>query len=180
MARNVGNFVLFQVLWFAAVGGAAIGFSMLALPVLLAMFGWSLMTGGPLRADGFMLLAGVLIGLLFEVLFLASGVLAYQGQSLEWAPPLWILMLWAGFAMTFNHSMAWVRGRSLLAVLLGACGSVLSLFAGVRLGAAEVLAPAWTVAVIYGASWAVMVPALAWLADWLDAGQGERVTDLPG
>lgn len=167
MARNVGNFVLFQVLWFAAVGGAAAGFSLLALPVLLAMLGWSLATGGPLKSDGLLMLFGLVMGFLFEVLFLASGVLVYEAQMNGWAPPVWILLLWAGFAMTFNHSMAWLRGRALLAVVMGASGSVLSLFAGVKLGAAEVQAPALTVALIYGASWAVLVPALASLAEWL-------------
>lgn len=171
MARNVGNFVLFQLLWFAAVGGAAAGFDWLAGPVLLAMLGWSVMTGGIWPSDSLLMLAGLVIGFVFEVLFLASGVLVYEAQFAAWAPPVWILFLWAGFAMTFNHSLAWIRGRYGLAVLFGSLGSVSSLFAGVKLGAAEALAPFWTVCVIYGASWAVLVPLLARLADHVDVRQ---------
>lgn len=164
MSRVVGNFVLFQLLWFAAVLGAAQGASWWALPVLIAMLAWTPITGASLLADLRLLIIGVAIGLVFEIAFIASGAIAYQAQWSNWAPPVWIIALWAGFAISFNHSMAWLCQRPGLACVFGGTGAVLSLLAGLRLGAAEALMPSWQVALIYGLSWAVLVPALGLLA----------------
>lgn len=164
MARNIGNFVLFQMLWFAAVLGAAKGFSWLALPVLACMFGWAAVTGARARDDVLLAVAGLGVGILFEVMFLSSGLIRYEEQALSWAPPLWILALWAGFAMSFNHSMAWLQDRWLACVVLGAFGSASSLYAGISFGAAQPNAPIWAVSMVYGFSWAVLVPVLAWVA----------------
>lgn len=164
MSRVVGNFVLFQVLWFAAVLGAAQGDSWWALPVLFAMLAWTPMTGASLFADLRLVAIGLALGLMFEVCFIATGAIAYKAQWFQWAPPMWIMLLWAGFAMSFNHSMAWLTQRPLVAGIFGGFGAVLSLLAGVRLGAAEALLPDWQVALIYGFSWALLVPLLAWVA----------------
>ncbi|MGB1220035.1 MAG: DUF2878 domain-containing protein [Alcanivoracaceae bacterium] len=167
MARNIGNFVLFQVLWFAAVVGAAKGFSWLAFPVLACMFGWAAFTGARTRDDVLLAAAGLGVGMLFEILFLSTGLIRYQEQVLAWAPPMWILALWIGFAMSFNHSMAWLQNRWLACVALGAFGSASSLYAGISFGAAQANAPMWAVSMVYGFSWALLVPVLAWVAWYL-------------
>lgn len=164
MSRVIGNFILFQLLWFAAVLGAAQGASWWALPVLVAMLAWTPMTGAALMPDLRLVAIGIAIGIVFEICFIASGAIAYQAQWSNWAPPLWIIALWAGFAMSFNHSMAWMCRRPLVACVFGGIGAVLSLLAGMRLGAAEPLLPDWQVALIYGTSWALLVPLLALVA----------------
>ena len=164
MSRVVGNFVLFQVLWFAAVLGAAEGASWWALPVLIAMLAWTPLTGAAVLPDLRLVTIGLAVGIIFEICFIASGAIAYEAQWANWAPPLWILALWAGFAMSFNHSMAWMCQRPVIACVFGGIGAVLSLLAGMKLGAAQPLLPDWQVALIYGASWALLVPVLALIA----------------
>lgn len=159
-----GHFLLLQLIWPAAVLGAARGWAWLALPVLLAMPLWSLVRGLPVARDLRMLIVGLLVGIFFETLLLGTGVIDYRLMPGPGWVPAWILLLWAGFAINCNHCLAWLQGRWWLAALLGATGGPLSVLAGVSLGAAT--APAGTVplVLVYGLCWALLMPLLAWLA----------------
>ena len=164
LSAIVGNFVLFQILWFAAVLGAAAGLVWPAPLALVALLGWTRITGGSLRADMRLVLIGVATGMVFEILLLASGLIRYQLQGWPLWPPVWILCLWAGFAQSFLYSLAWMRNRLWLAAAFGAVGAVLSLYAGLRFGAAEPLLGMVPLLTVYGIGWALLVPWLAWLA----------------
>ena len=164
LSAVVGNFVLFQLLWFSAVLGAAAGWHWPAPLALLALLMWTHVCGGDLRADLRLVLLGLGTGLVFEVLLLATGLIRYQLQWWTALPPLWIVCLWSGFAQSFLYSLAWLRGRWPVAALLGGTGAVMSLFAGIRFGAAQPLQGEIPLLIFYGAAWAVLVPWLAWLA----------------
>lgn len=161
----IGNFVLFQLLWFAAVLGAAASLSWPAPLALLALLGWTRLTGGSLRSDLRLVLIGLATGMVFEVLLLGSGLIHYQLQWWQYVPPVWILCLWAGFAQSFLYSMAWMRQRLWLASVFGGVGSVMSMYAGLQFGAAQPLQGNVPLLVAYGLGWSVLVPFLAWLAD---------------
>jgi hypothetical protein len=161
----IGNFILFQLLWFAAVLGAAAGLHWPAPLALLALLCWTRLTGGSVRADLRLVLIGLATGMVFEVLLLASGLIRYQLQWWLYLPPLWILCLWAGFAQSFLYSMAWMRQRLWLASVFGGVGSVMSMYAGLRFGAAQPPQGTLPLLVAYGLGWSVLVPFLAWLAD---------------
>ena len=73
--------------------------------------------------------------------------------------------MWINFALTLNGSMRWLHGRYLLAAVLGAIGGPLAYVAGVKLGAAALLASS---TLVYGALavvWAGAVPLLVWVTD---------------
>jgi hypothetical protein len=161
---NIGNFVLFQLLWFGAVLGAAHGLVWPAPLALLALLGWTRFRGASVRADLRLVGLGLATGVAFELLLLASGLIRYRLQWWDVLPPLWILCLWAGFAQTFLYSMAWLRSRLWLAAIFGGLGSVMSLYAGLRFGAAEPLQGLLPLLLSYGIGWALLVPWLAWLA----------------
>jgi hypothetical protein len=108
----------------------------------------------------------VLTGLFFEGLMLAIGLIRYDLQSGQHLPPVWILCLWAGFAHSFLYSLAWLRQRIGLSVLLGAIGSTMSMYAGLRFGAAEPLLGVAPLLLFYGAGWSLLTPWLAWHARW--------------
>ena len=161
----IGNFLLFQTLWFAAVMGGARGLHWPALLALAALLLWNLGHGAAGWREARMLLGGLAVALVLEPLWLASGVIQYVGQWHPLLPPLWILALWCGFALTFNHSLAWLQGRLRLAALLGAVGSAGSVIAGVRFAAADAPQGLIVLAVTYGALWALAVPLLTmWAA----------------
>lgn len=166
LAPVVGNVVLFQLLWFAAVLGAAAGLAWPAPLALVALLGWAWLCGSNLHADLRLLLIGVIGGVLFELLLLAAGLIRYQLQSWQYLPPVWIICLWAGFAHSFLYSLAWLRQHLALAMLLGAIGSATSMYAGLRFGAAEPLRGMAPLLIFYGAGWSLLTPWLAWQARW--------------
>jgi hypothetical protein len=170
---NLGNFALFQLLWFSAVLGAAHGVAWPAPLALVALLVWTRVRGANLRADLRLVGLGLATGVAFEVLLLAAGLIRYQLQWWSMLPPLWILCLWAGFSQTFLYSMAWLRTRLWLASLFGGVGSVMSLYAGLRFGAAEPGQGLLPLLLAYGVGWALLVPWLAWLA-------AERSEGSPG
>lgn len=177
----IGNFALFQAVWFAAVLGAAAGLVMPVLGALLLLLSWGPLLGGNWRPDARMALAGLAVGLIVEPLWLYAGLIEYRLQTWPLIAPIWILALWVGFAVCFNYSLAWLRGRVWLAVIFGGVGSALSVWAGVRFGAAQAPLGMAQLALAYGAVWAIVVPLLAWWADRSGhAINGKRMTDGPG
>src|SRR5690554_7704503 len=51
--------------------------------------------------------------------------------------PLWLILLWASFAATILHSMAWLLEKTWLAALLGAIAAPWSYYAGSLLKSIE-------------------------------------------
>ncbi|MEO8364863.1 MAG: DUF2878 domain-containing protein [Pseudoxanthomonas sp.] len=125
--KNGLNFIGSQLLWMAAVGGAAKGHAWLG-PLAFALFA-AFQLSPPFRARwdvGLMLLA-LPVGLVVDTTMAASGLLRYASPiPYPGISPVWILALWMGFALTFNHSLAYVIRRPILAVLFGALGGPLS------------------------------------------------------
>ncbi len=124
------NIVIYQVIWFLAVGAGNVGalFGALLLPV-------HLLISGKRRLDlwmmAFMLAAGLVIdGTLHQIGF-------YTFTAGGFPIPFWLAVVWLGLAITPGHSLAWMRSRPLLCVVLGALGGPAAYWAGVRLGAAE-------------------------------------------
>lgn len=123
----VANVLGFQAVWFASVIGAANGLPW-AGPVTAAIyaaahFAWTPDRQGDLR----MLAIALLMGVVADSLLAATGVLAFASPwPWTFAAPVWILAMWAGFALTLNHSMAFLRERWLVAAAFGALGGPLA------------------------------------------------------
>ncbi|PKM21546.1 MAG: DUF2878 domain-containing protein [Gammaproteobacteria bacterium HGW-Gammaproteobacteria-14] len=163
-ASIIGNFVIFQLLWLAAVLGAAEGFQWLGLGALVVLLAWSWFCRADMAADRRIIGYGLTLGIAFELLLIGSGLIRYELQWWAAMPPIWILCLWAGFAQTLNHSLAWLKNRLSLAAVFGAVGSVMSMYAGIRFGAAQAPEGLQPLLVVYALGWSMMVPALVWLA----------------
>jgi len=88
------------------------------------------------------------------------------------APP-WILGLWALFATTLNVSLNWLKGRWLVAALLGGIAGPLSYWAGARLGAVVLVEPVPAL-VALSIGWAILMPLLMALARRYDGIHGTR------
>ena len=131
------NFVLFQGVWFANVMGAAAGrwwLGPLATAGFLALH--LAMARTPGREAVFLLVASG-FGLAVDSLLAgALGTYTFAAPSPALGiVPLWMVTLWTGFAMVFNNSLWWLRGRLLLGVAFGAVGGPLAYLAGHELGA---------------------------------------------
>jgi hypothetical protein len=79
--------------------------------------------------------------------------------------PVWIIALWMSFALTLNHSLAWLKSHPALAALLGAIGAPLAYWAAARGWGALAFAaqPALALGML-AVAWAILAPALFWLA----------------
>jgi hypothetical protein len=156
MMANIINFIVFELVWFACVMGAGHDWQWAGALSSLAFVVFTLALSETRKADLLVVLSAVLIGSVLDTLWAASSILDYAAAPWgELAPP-WILGLWAAFAITLNHSLAWLRFHYLLMALLGAVAAPLSYYAGARLGAVQWLKPDWALAVL-PLSWALMM-----------------------
>jgi hypothetical protein len=168
--KVLANFAGFQSVWFLSLFGAGTHRSWLGAIALAVFTVWHFRATPNPRAE--LLLVGIacVVGFVVDTTFIQADLLAYS-EPLPFAAvaPYWILGMWINFALTLNGSMRWLQGRYLLAAVLGAIGGPLAYVAGIKLGAAELLASA---TVVYGALavvWAIAVPLLVWATDWVNS-----------
>lgn len=154
------NFVFFQAGWFACVIGAAnqqVFWPVVATLTYLAIHVW--FAPRP-RAELKLLLKAALFGAVVDTLIAYWGFLNFENSwPSAHLSPVWMWTLWALVASTINSSLAWLRDRSILGVVLGAIAGPMSYEAGVRMGAG-----AWGVngqiggLVLLGLAWGVAIP----------------------
>lgn len=162
------NVLLFQAGWFACVLGAAMQVPWVGVLAALFVIGWHLARAQQPRAESFLVLLAVLLGMVFESLLVQMGWIRFNsGVFVLGLAPYWMGILWAMFATTLNVSLRWLRPRLGLAALLGAVGGPLSYYAGARMGALEFVNTGLALtAVAFG--WALLAPLLLLLARRLD------------
>ena len=158
--RTLVNFVAFQAGWFACVLAAANGEPWAAMPVVGLVVALHLILARRPGQEARLIALALAMGLVLDSLLASSGWLRYASPlPVAGLAPYWILAMWALFATTLNVSMSWLRGKTGLAVLLGAVFGPLSYMAGRRLGALEFVDfQAGTLAL--AAAWALAMPLL--------------------
>ena len=159
------NFVLFQLVWALSLYGVVIGYAWLGPLSLVGFVIIHAATSRTAKADFAVAVIAVPIGLTLDTLYIRSGLIAYNGELLwSGAAPLWILALWANFALTLNGCLGWLRERLKLAAVLGFVGGPLSYYGGIAVGTATVSGDSALLFGIIGVAWAIVVPFLLWLA----------------
>ena len=162
------NAIAFQLGWFACVLGGANQLPWLGTLVAVLIVSWHL-NQAPHPGREFALLAAVgALGALWDSLLVAVGWLDYpSGTLLSNTAPHWIVAMWVLFASTLNVSLRWLRGRWMLAMLLGAVAGPLAYYAGAELGGVVITEPLLAFTAL-AMGWAVFVPLLIWLSTRLD------------
>lgn len=167
--------MLFQVVYTLSLVGVVNNVAWIGGIGLIAFALWHACTATAAKTD--FLLAGiaVILGLSLDTLYMRSGLIAYEGQ-LFWSgiAPLWILVLWANFALTLGGCLSWLRGRLALAALLASTGGPLSYYAGIQLGTATVSGDPLLLFSVISITWGIAVPALLWLSMQLDQQRLQR------
>ena len=146
------NAVLFQVGWFACIFGARHPWLLaVALACLVAHFLWV----ASWRAEGRLVASVTLFGCALDSFLLNLGVFDFVGDS----PllPVWLALLWALFATTLNHSLAWSARPWWLSSLLGALAGPLSYLAGARLADVGLPLGQWPTLLLLSAVWAAVM-----------------------
>ena len=158
------NFIGFQVGWFACVLGAANDKELLGMIIALGIVIYHVVNQGDSRKELKLVLAATVIGLLWETWVLNLNILRYPShpEALFWAPT-WLIMMWALFATTINLSMGWLKGRWVLAVIMGAIFGPLAFVAGEKLDAVVFLDSTLSM-ITLAIGWGLLMPLLLWLA----------------
>jgi hypothetical protein len=169
IVRALVNFVGFQSVWFLSLFGAGTQRSWLGAIALAAFTLWHFRETPNPRAEFMLVGIACIVGFIVDTTFIQAHLLAYA-EPLPFAAvaPYWILCMWINFALTLNGSLRWLHGRYLLAAGLGAIGGPMAYVAGVKLGAAALLA---SETVVYGAlavAWAIAVPLLVGITEWVN------------
>jgi hypothetical protein len=165
MGRKLLNAALFQIAWFAGILGAAKGMPWLGPLILVPVLGVHLTLAENRSGELKLLVAAGIIGFLFDTILVSTEVFLPVAYLLPrpFSPP-WMVALWLNFAATLNISLAWLRGRYLLAVLFGAIGGPLAYYSGATMGATETLPSSWGMLAL-ALGWGIVTPVLVWLAN---------------
>ena len=165
-ANVLVNAALFQIVWLCCVIGSAYGLTWPAALSFAALAVWQLAPSRRAQSDLQLLSIALILGIIVDSLWVQLGFLDYttDGPVTGFAP-LWILFLWLGFALTVNHSLAWLKLHPLLPASMGLIGGPLSYYAGLRFGAVEYLVDPLLISVSLGIAWALTMVILVTLSD---------------
>ena len=149
------NAAVFQALWFACVIGGAKGILWPAIVLMLGMLVWQMAEHRRHVSDLKLVLVAVILGLLVDSIWINMGLMEFSDKRpIAWLSPVWIVMMWVGFALTINHSLAWLTAHPLLPAATGLFGGPMAYYAGLKLGAVEYLADPMLVSALLGIAWA--------------------------
>lgn len=158
------NALGFNIVWFITVFGAAGGLAWAGPSALLIFALVTLSMSVRPRYDLAAMAVFATAGLVLDSAWSVAGAVSYSAAwPSQQLAPIWLVSLWAAFALTVGHSLAWLRPRRVLAGLFGLLGGGFSYWVGARVGAVELAIPAWQYGVGVGLVWAIALPALIWL-----------------
>ncbi len=167
------NLLLYQFGWFCCVLGAAWGYPLQGALLAILLTAAHLCLVEERRSELRVMLLACMIGALVDSLQQAFGLLRFRGAE-DWPLwlPLWVFVIWAQFATLFRFALHWLRGRTLLAAVLGAVGGPIAYWSGVRFGAAEFGGnPTLSLAVLV-VVWGGVTPLLLHLSQHLNPREG--------
>lgn len=156
----------YQLLWFSAVIGVSVGLVWPSLLVLALYAGWQLACSTTRATDLKLMLAALVLGCLLDGGLIHFGLASYViGAPLAAPAPLWILALWAAFALTFTQSLKYLQSRLWVALALGVVGGPAAYLGAARgWEVVSFAAPAWHGLLWLALGWGIATPLLAWLA----------------
>ncbi len=168
------NAVGFNLAWWTCVLGVKwslpwLGAVMMAIYLLIHLR----ILGLGKREMLFIMVIGA-AGTVVDSVLATTGVIHYEGRwpIVNWLAPAWIIAMWAGFAALINHSLKWLKGRYILAFLLGAIFGPPAYFTGVKFDVLEFHLASPTMIAILSMVWGLSIPAMVWLSQRMNV---ERV-----
>lgn len=174
-----GNLIGYQIVWFSAVIGAGRG---LWWPGVIAAAMFALLHLALARQDragraaDFKLSAiAILIGIFLDGTIATSELARYAANGMTLptdGAPLWVLAMWASFALTLRHSMTFLLRRPMVALVFGVVGGPLAYLGAARGWQAIVFVePRWMALSTLAVGWGLAMTLLTTLARrWSEPG----------
>jgi hypothetical protein len=169
MAGKIINAVMLKIVWISCVWGGATGYWWLGVAAVAVFAAWQIPRSPRPLAEIKLAAIAAMVGLVVDTAYIRTGLLAYPAPG-PWqaVAPIWILALWIGFALSLNHSLAWLKGRPMGAALMGGIAGPFSFwFGATSWKAAEFVAPTPLVLAVLAFVWALIIPALVAVAERL-------------
>jgi hypothetical protein len=165
------NLVGYQLVWLAVVWSAGTGRPWFGIAATVAFVCAQTLASEHRNADVALVAVAAAFGILLDGLLAHNSIVRYADTGEVPRAPTWILALWAAFAMTLNHSLAWLRGHVVAAALLGAIGGPLAYLAAARgFDAVALPEPRTTAIIALAFGWALALATLVRLAEkWTSA-----------
>jgi len=165
---GVVNFAAYQAVWFAVVASAAHRRPELGMAAAGLFVAMQMALSRRRALDVRLMAAAVFLGVIVDGTLGVSGWLRYASAAPALpvhGAPLWILTLWASFALTLTRSLAWLMRRPWLGALLGALGGPLAYASAARgFAAVDLVPPASRAVAGLALGWGVAMPVLAYVA----------------
>ncbi len=164
--------VFFQAGWFACVLSAAAGNPELGVVSVLSWVCVYVFTTSDYRNELLFILAAVITGYLFDSALALSGILGFSNQA---STPIgepstyWMLALWINLAAGLRSALDWLRGRLVMAALLGAVLGPVAYLAGEKLGALQLEQSLYLTIPAVALEWALAMPLLIWISGRLSS-----------
>lgn len=162
------NFCGFQALWWATVLGTSMAKPWIGPSVMMVWIVWHFtsLKRADILPELALLVITIVVGMSLDSALVSTGFIEFPLHTHDYQVPLWMGLIWAGFGMTFRHSLGWLRGRYWLAALLGVIGGPVAYVAGETFGVIVVNGTTGVVAV--GFEYLVAVPALTALSLYVE------------
>jgi hypothetical protein len=156
--------------WFSCVLGAAWNshwLGALIVPILGAIH-VVLIGRARLLPAILLVVASLTVGLILDTALIAAGAF----EPSRWFMPhpmttIWLLMLWVNFSLALNESLAWFQENLVVAGALGSLFGPLAYFSASRLGAIEIVNPAYLRLLPICLAWSVAMPLMSLTAKYL-------------
>ncbi len=112
------------------------------------------------KRDIKIILIAIICGLILDSIFSIFNIIDYKGGFLTLynIAPLWILSMWAGFALTMLYALDSIKTKYFISALLGLIGGPLSYSAGVGIGSLSIQSN--FAYILLSISWGAIVPLL--------------------
>ena len=107
--KQLFNIIGFQFCWWVCVLGVKFQYPLLG-PFLMAIFILIhiLYISQNNNENIFIVLVSIL-GAFIDTAFLNTSLIFYNGLTINYFAPFWIIAMWAGFSTTINHSISLVK-----------------------------------------------------------------------
>ena len=145
------NLVLFQLAWFSCA--LLTPYASWIVPAIISLH---LILSPSKKIDARILLAAVL-GVMVDLLLMAFNIISFDTSHF----PLWLVGLWAMFAISLNHSLAWLAKLKTWQVsLIGAIGGSTSYLAAIKFEAIITPFNTMEILLVYAFIWALLLPVM--------------------
>ncbi len=146
------NVIGYQAIWFGSILGRDA-----LLPVLLALVLLHVYFCTQRAREVTVLVVCTALGFLCDSLWTLAGVFVFDPSPAFLPAPLWLAMIWLGFAATLRHGLRFAIERPGLGIALAAIGAPVSYIAAGTMGAVTLPLGTATTAGIIAGSWMVLM-----------------------